>query len=274
MSSKSNFIPLYRIVHFQLNGLIADLSDMEVMEYVSDGKLLTIPLVKTGDGNKPMPLIELEGDEALLRVSLTYGGLAEIKHLRNILQPSQGDVQKEFLEAIHELKTTFETRLYKRSFKGSDFVFVKKYVAAKLDLELLKMLIDESEAIGMGGRKTIDGGSVYDPPATPKLHLLFTQVKPGDAELGEALREMKRVVSCVAGIKTQREIIHTKISKPIEQANNYRGFTVLLNEARGLNLISAEERRSLDKRWRDIPDERGVIEEDLKRRLDNAKAMK
>jgi hypothetical protein len=42
---------------------------------------------------------------------------------------------------------------------------------------------------------------------------------------------------------------------------------VLLNKARGEYVISPEERRSIDKRWRDAPDERDVLEEDLRRRL-------
>ncbi len=271
MFSRAGFIPWYHVVRSKLGGLVADLSDVEVMEYVSGERILTIPLSQIGDEARPMPVIEIESLGDALLASLTYNGMAEIKHLKNILNPNQAEAQKELRDALLEMKPAVEVRLYKRGFKEFDYVFVKKYVASKLDMDLLRLLIVEAEAIGMGGRQAVAGRMMYEPPATPKLHLLFAEVKADDGELGEVLRGMRRVVACVADVKTVREMIHSRISKPVEKVNDYRAFSVLLNEARGLGLISAEERRGLDKRWRDVAEERVPMEEDLRRRVDESK---
>ena len=60
----------------------------------------------------------------------------------------------------------------------------------------------------------------------------------------------------VSGIKTQREIISEKLSKPKVKRNMYREFIEALNEVKKRDLISAERWREINQKWRDDEDER------------------
>ena len=244
-----------------------DLSDVGVMEFVSDNRLLTIPLSE-GDGDKrPLPLFEVEETGDHLSVSVVYRDSESLRHLRNLLHPSQDEAQDAFNKVMRLLPVSFETRLLKRSFKEESFTLQKKYIASRVDAAMLQLLIEEAEVIRSGGRRSASGRSLYEAPATPILQVLYAQIKPDEDELRKTVSDMKQMVTFLAAIKTQREIIHSRIAKPVDEATRYRGFIELLNKARYLGMVSAEERRGLDKRWRETPDERGPMEEDLKRRL-------
>jgi len=265
--SRARFPPFYYVIQATLGTLVVKLSDQDVMEYVSGENVLTVPLAQQGSEKKPMPCLEIELGEDVLRIALVYRNAECLRHLKNILHPSQMDAQGAFTDSMRTLPVAFETRLSKRGFKETDFVLVKKYVASRVDAQMLSLLIEEAEAIRAGGRRTVDGRSIYEAPATPTLYLLFKQVKSSEVELQDAIVQMKQVITLVSGVKTQREIIHSHISKPVDQANQYHGFVELLNKARGLDVISAEERRHIDKWWRESPEEREHLSEDLKRRI-------
>ena len=267
MTSRSRFLPWYRAARTTLGDLINDLSEVDVMEYVSDERLLTIPL-SIGDREKrPLPTCEVEESGERLSVSIVYREVESLRHLRNLLHPSQTEAQSSFNAAMRLLPVSFETRLSKRSFKEAGFVLQKKYVASRVDAAMLSRLIDEAEVIRSGGRRTSSGRSIYEAPATPVLQVLYTQIKPDEGELRKTLLEMRPVMVLLSAVKTQREIIHSRIAKPVDEHASYRGLIDLLNRARYLGILSAEERRGLDKKWRETPEERGPIEEDLKRRL-------
>ena len=244
-----------------------DLSDVDVMEFVSDDKLLTIPLSEGDKAKRPLPIIEIEEAGETLSVSLVYRDAESLRHLRNILHSSQVDAQGAFNGVMRLLPVSFETRLSKRGFKESSFALQKKYVASRVDAAMLQRLIEEAEVIRSGGRRTASGRSVYEAPATPVLQLVYAQTKLDEEELSKALSEMKQVIILLSAVKTQKEMIHSKIAKPVDEAARYRGFIDLLNKARYLGMLSAEERRGLDKKWRETPEERGPLEEDLRRRL-------
>ena len=245
--------------------LVVSLDDQAVMEYVS-GNQMSIPIANTDAEARPLPTIELGLGDDIIHLALVYGDAAPLRHLKNILHPTQSEAQRAFTDSMRMLPVAFETRLSRRGFREEEFSIVKKYVASRVDASVLRLLVEEAEAIRAGGRRTVDGRSVYEAPATSLLALLFIQVKNGD-EGREVLTQMKRVIEVVSCIKTQREMIHSRISKPVATSSRYRDFILLLNKARGDYVISAEERRSFDKRWRDAPDERDVLEEDLRRRL-------
>jgi hypothetical protein len=253
-----------------LGSLVENLDERGILEYVSSDGVLTIPLVCGDAEDKPLPVLEAKPTNDLLRIGLVYRGGDELRHLKNLLHPSQIEAQKAFNDTMKLIPVAFETRLYKRAFKEDSYAFVKKYVASRVDSQMLGLLIDEAEVIRSGGRRSVDGRSVYEAPATPLLYLLHVEVKNGDAELRAALSQMKALVALVVGVKTQREMIHSRISKPVEQANQYRVISQLLNRARSQDLISAGERRDLEKKWRDVTEERGAIEEELKRKLGEA----
>jgi hypothetical protein len=243
------------------------LDNQEVMEYVSTDGILTIPLAEQGAEKRPLPTLEVELREDDLCIALVYRNANSLRHLKNLLHPTQTASQGAFTDSMKMLPVLFETLLLKRGFKESDYSLVKKYVASRVDTPMLSLLIEEAETIRSGGRKTYDGGSVYEAPATPVLCLLYKQQKSSEADLRETLVNMNPIILLITGVKTQREIIHSRLSKPVNEAKKYREFIELINKARSIDIISAEERRSLEKRWREVPEERGPIEEDLKRRI-------
>jgi hypothetical protein len=250
-----------------LGDLLKDLSDIDVMEYVSDDRWLTIPLYSGDKEKRPLPVIEVEESDKELSVSLVYREAESLRHLRNILHPSQVEEQSSFSATMKLLPISFETRLLKRGFKENSFSLQKKYVACRVDAAMLSRLIDEAEVVRSGGRKTSSGRSVYEAPATPVLQVVYARVNADEGEVRRVLLEMKQVIVLLLAVKTQREIIHSRIAKPVDEAVRYRGLIDLLNKARYLGMLSAEERRGLDKKWRETPEERGPIEEDLRRRL-------
>jgi hypothetical protein len=268
LESRARFLPWYSVAKNSLNDLVKDLSNVDVMEFVSDNRVLIIPLSEGNREARSLPDIEVEEVNDRLNVSLLYRNAESLRQLRNLLHPTQNTAQKAFTDSMRMLPVAFETRLSKRGFKETTgYSFVKKYIANKVDAQLLSLMIKDAEIIRSGGRRIVGGQSIYEAPATPIFTLLFKEVKSNDIELRETLTQMKPIIQIVSGVKTQREIIHSRLSKPVEQTNNYRAFTELINKARSLYLISAEERRTLEKKWREVPEERAPIEEDLRRKL-------
>ncbi len=265
MITKARFLPYYRVIQSTLGKLVASLDDQAVMEYVSDDQM-SVPIANTDAEPRPLPTIELGLGDEVIRLALVYGDAASLRHLKNLFHPTQSEAQRAFADSMRMLPVAFETRLSRRGFREEGFSVIKKYVASRVDASVLRLLVEEAEVIRAGGRRAVDGRSVYEAPATTMLSLLFVQVKVGD-ECREALTQMRRVIEVASTIKTQREMIHSRISKPVATSSRYRDFIELLNKARSNYVISADERRSLDKRWRDAPDERDVIEEDLRRRI-------
>ena len=83
----------------------------------------------------------------------------------------------------------------------------------------------------------------------------------------EALDDIKPLFATVSGIKTQREIISDRLSKPRVKRNLYREFIEALNEARKQDLISAERRRKINQQWKDDEDGREELMEMLRELL-------
>jgi hypothetical protein len=266
LDSRPHFVAFYKTTRNILGPLVEELNEQSVLEYVSSEGVLTIPL-KSQELEKPLPILEIKLTNEVLRISLTYKDADEIRHLKNLLHPSQLESKNAFTETMKLLPVSFETRLYMRDFKGTDYTFVKKYIASRIDASILGLLLDEAEMMRSGGRRVVDGRSVYEAPATPLLYLLYRDVNNGDEELRTVISQMRPVIALVVGVKTQREIIHSRISKPVEQANHYRVVSQLLNKARNQGYLSAVERRDLEKKWREVPEERNAIEEELRRRL-------
>jgi hypothetical protein len=119
----------------------------------------------------------------------------------------------------------------------------------------------------MGGRRTIDGRSVYYAPATPLLQLVLLKVTRNEEEVKSALITIRPLLEIITAVKTQREVIHARLTKPIDQTKQYREFVELLNRARNAGHISSEERRMLEKKGRDNPEDRQQINEELKKKL-------
>jgi hypothetical protein len=267
LESRARFLPWYRLVKGILNGLVEELNEIDVMEYVSEG-VLTVPVVGVGEERRPTPVVEvaLPGDEATL--AIVYRDAESLRHLKNLLHASQTVELEGFSAAMRLLPAAFETRLLKKEFRGEGgFVMSRKYIACRVDGDVLQRLVEETGAMRSGGRRNIDGRSVYEAPATPVLQLVSVSVKQKEDDFKAALEAVKPILGLLAAVKTQREMIHSRVPKPVDKENTYRGFVDLLNRARSGDFISSEERRAMEKRWRESLDERKYLEEELRRKM-------
>jgi hypothetical protein len=259
---------LYHLLRDVIGDLAEKLSEIEVMEYISEDIGLTVPIIGVGEEQKPMPILEvaLHGEEIAL--SITYRTSKSMKHLNNIFHESQKSELESLTLAMRQLPLTYETRLLKKGFREEgSFVLIRKYLACRVDGTVLKHILGEAEAMRMGGRRTIDGRSVYDAPATPMLQLVQLKAKRNEEEITTALNTVKPILEIITVIKTQREVIHARLAEPVDQAKQYREFVELLNKARGSGYISSEERRMLEKKGRDNLEDRQQISEELKKKL-------
>ena len=270
MESRASFLRWYVLIRDVLGDLVPNLSDVEVMEYVSDG-VLTVPVMGVGGEKRPMPVLEVTSGGEWLTLAIAYRDAEGVKHLRNLLHPSQSADLGRLEAAMRALPVSFETRLLKKGFRdNAGFNLTKKYIAARVDGAVLPLLMGETETIRSGGRRNMDGGSVYEAPATPVLQLAHAMVKANETEFRAALEALRSTLAVLSAVKTQREIIHSRLAKPVDQANKYRGFVELLNRARGDDFISSEERRAAEKRWRENPGDRELVEEELRRKMGEA----
>lgn len=268
MESKSNYLPWYRLLSSILGEIVEKLSDIEVMEYVSDDTGLTVPIVGVGEEQKPMPIIEVNLQREEITLSITYRTSESMKHLKNIFHESQKTELENLTQAMKLIPMTYETRLIRRSNREErSFTISRKYLTCRVDSTMLQHILGEAEAIRRGGRRTIDGSSVYDAPTTPLLQLVIIKVKKNEDEVKTSIKTIQPIIETLTAIKTQREIIRARLTKPFDQTKKYREFVDLLNMARNAGQISSEERRILEKKGRDNPEERQLINEELKRKL-------
>jgi len=268
LEPKSNYLPWYHILSNILGDLIEKLSETEVMEYLSEDIGLTVPVVGVGEEHKPMPTLEVTLQEEEVNLSITYRTSMSMKHLKNIFHESQKSELERLTLVMKQLPVAYETRLLKKGFREEgSFTLSRKYLACRVDGTVLQHILGEAEAMRTGGRRTIDGRSVYDAPATPLIQLVLLKVTRNEEEVKTALDTIKPLLEIITAVKTQREVIHARLTKPVDQTKQYREFIDLLNKARSAGHISSEERRTLEKKGRDNPEDRQQIREGLKKKL-------
>ena len=119
MESRASFLCWYVLIRDILGDLVPSLSDVEVMEYISDG-VLTVPVLGVGDEKRPTPVLEVAPSGEWLTLTMVYRYAEGVKHLRNILHFSQSADLGRFEAAMRVLPTSFETRLLKRSTRFLD----------------------------------------------------------------------------------------------------------------------------------------------------------
>ena len=143
-------------------------------------------------------------------------------------------------------------------------MLLRKYVSARVDAQLLERIIEEAENLRKGGRQIVNNQSVYVQPRSPMLYMTRINTPLDEFKYRDALSVIKPLFKLLTGIKTQREIISDRLSKPRQRRNMYREFIEALNKARNNDLISAERRREINKKWRDNKDEREELMDYLK----------
>ena len=269
MSWRGKYIGWYRIAQEALGELLPELSDQEVMENVTPEDQLIVP---TGQEHlprnkaKPLPQLSIKLTDTSIELGILYREQGQLELLSNIFKESHRKDMEKLIEGLHSLDPSYETLLYN---KGRDEkpVLQRKYVSARMDAQLLERVIEESENLRRGGRQIQNNQSVYVPPKTPEFYLTRIIVPLTETEYREAIQVIKPIFKTATGIKTQREIISERLSRPRVKRNLYREFIEALNEARKRDLISAERRREINQKWRNDEDERDELMEMLRELL-------
>lgn len=266
MSWRGKYIGWYRVTEEILGKLVPHLTDQEIMENVTPDDTFTAP---TGQEHlprnkaKPLPQIFIKLSDTEIQLGIIYRQLEQLELFKNIFRDTHTAEMNRLLDNLQRLDPSYETILYSKTRDEKPFL-LRKYVSARMDTPLIERLIEESESLRKGGRQIVNNQSVYTPPRSPELYLTRIITPLDGREFRKALENIKPLFATVSGIMTQREIISERLSKPRVKRNMYREFIELLNEARGKDMISAEQRRIINDKWRDNEDEREDLMEYLK----------
>lgn len=270
MSWRGKYIGWYRIAEEVLGKLVPSLSDQEVMENVSIDDQFTAP---TGQEHlprnkaKPLPQLSIKLSDTGIELGIIYRETEQLELLKNIFRETHSRDLEKLLSSLDELDPSYETVLYSQQ-SDKKPMLLRKYVSARVDAQLLERIIEEAENLRKGGRQIVNNQSVYVQPRSPMLYVTRINTPLDEFKYRDALSVIKPLFKVLTGIKTQREIISDRLSKPRQRRNMYREFIEALNEARNNDLISAERRREINKKWRDNEDEREELMDYLKDLLD------
>ena len=266
MSWRGKYIGWYRIAEEVLGKLVPSLSDQEVMENVSIDDQFTAP---TGQEHlprnkaKPLPQLSIKLSDTGIELGIIYRETEQLELLKNIFRETHSRDLEKLLSSLDELDPSYETVLYSQQ-SDKKPMLLRKYVSARVDAQLLERIIEEAENLRKGGRQIVNNQSVYVQPRSPMLYMTRINTPLDEFKYRDALSVIKPLFKVLTGIKTQREIISDRLSKPRQRRNMYREFIEALNEARNDDLISAERRREINKKWRDNEDEREELMDYLK----------
>ena len=266
MSWRGKYIGWYRIAEEVLGKLVPSLSDQEVMENVSIDDQFTAP---TGQEHlprnkaKPLPQLSIKLSDTGIELGIIYQETEQLELLKNIFRETHSRDLEKLLSSLEELDPSYETVLYSQQ-SDKKPMLLRKYVTARVDAQLLERIIEEAESLRKGGRQIVNNQSVYVQPRSPMLYMTRINTPLDEFKYRDALSVIKPLFKVLTGIKTQREIISDRLSKPRQRRNMYREFIEALNKARNDDLISAERRREINKKWRDNEDEREELMDYLK----------
>lgn len=215
------------------------------------------------------PTISIEAPRLMLKVekewitfAISYETPEGLNRLRNVLNMQGNRASAELLAQLNKLDSRFKTKLFKRTELQNNVAYseVKSFISNKLDATLLSRLIVDAEAIkqeGLRARKS------SQEKLTPSLSLVYLSFESNLSQHGNFLVAMKPIYDLTLNLRENAAMPLPRIDKMKVEANTYRIFVGLLNEARKKNLISAEQRRAMDKRWRDEVESRLVLNEEL-----------
>jgi hypothetical protein len=258
MSWRGKYISWYRILEQHFDGLTPDLTDNEIMENVTQEDQFIIPTnkeSKTEEMAKAYPNISIKLSETGIELGILYNEADQFALIKNIFRETHTDQLQKLLNQFQKLDDGYETVLYSKS-REEKSILIRKYVTSRVDKQLIGRVIDEAESLRKGGRQIVNNQSTYVPPKNSELYLTRIRIALNEEEYKKSVEEIKPIYETLTEIKTQREIISDRLSKPRIKRNLYREFIETLNEARKRDLISAEKMREINKKWREDEDER------------------
>ncbi len=226
MSWRGKYIGWYRIAEEVLGKLVPSLSDQEVMENVSIDDQFTAP---TGQEHlprnkaKPLPQLSIKLSDTGIELGIIYQETEQLELLKNIFRETHSRDLEKLLSSLDELDPSYETVLYSQQ-SDKKPMLLRKYVTARVDAQLLERIIEEAESLRKGGRQIVNNQSVYVQPRSPMLYMTRINTPLDEFKYRDALSVIKPLFKVLTGIKTQREIISDRLSKPRQRRNMYREF--------------------------------------------------
>lgn len=267
MSWRGKYVGWYRLLENEFGKLLPELSDIDVMESVTPEDVLIVPTVeeeKPRNQRKALPNITIKLSEEQIEVAIAYRNRESTDILRNLFHESHRVQRDQLFKELGLLNPSYETLLYSKGRDEPKPKLIRKYVSARLDQQLIERLIDESDNRRKGGHNN----STYVHPETTEI-LFVRQITPlTQEEYVRAVNRLQPIYKILTSVKTQRELISSRLSKPRQRRNLYREFIEALNEARSKEIISAEKRRKLNDQWRKDEDGREELLEELKALLE------
>jgi len=270
MAWKGKYVGWYGLFEEELGELVPSLSEREVVENVSAEDVLTVPLRGTGKENDvPLPSLQLRLRDQRLSLAIVYGSKKSVEHLENIFRETHRDEHERLFNLLGRLPTVYETKLYSGSSDGSEMELRRRYLSSRLDSGLLRRILDEADELRKGGRRIVNNQSVYVKPRSPEIYLASINTPLSQESFRQALREMRPLIESMSSIKTRREVIRERLTRPKKMRNVYSEFVEALNQAKAEGLISAERRRELDRRWRLEEEERDELLREIRALLNS-----
>jgi hypothetical protein len=265
MAWRGKYIGWFRLLQSEYNDLVPPLKENEIMENVEPEDRLVIPEVEENkDKNPPHVFFKLTDEK--VTIGVVYDSKKAVDHLMNVFKDTHIEEKKKLFALLSELDASYETQLYKEP-RDSKPEILRSYVAARLDEELLKRIIDEANSLRRGGRQTVNNSSIYVPPQDPVISIVEVKTPLDKDSFIKAASDLKPIFKLLVDLKTQREIIREKLQKPKVTRNLYREFIEVLNEARSRGLLDAEEWRNLNKQWRENEADREQLLDEINERL-------
>jgi hypothetical protein len=273
LSWRGKYVGWYRLLENDFSKLVPTLSDMDVMESVTPEDVLIIPTneeEKPRNERKALPNLSLKLTDDSIEVRITYIDKESVDLLRNLLNDSQKKQLDKLLDELVRLDPSYETILYSKARQAPKPRLIRKYVTSRLDPHLIERIIDEDNRLRRGGRHPDSDSSTYLLPEAPEFVFVRQTVPLTTEEFIKVLHKLKPIYKLLSGVKSQREMISSRLSRPRHKRNLYREFIEVLNDVKGKDLISAEERRKLNDRWRKDEEGREELVDELKEILSSA----
>ncbi len=256
--SELPYVSLYGLVNRSLGGIGP--VEEETLRKILFGIYLVIP----GEGREsPSVIMRAEPEWLTVAVALeTPEGLAR---LRNVMNMRGSPVARKLIELMGFLDPRFKTKLQRRvdTPTGPSYTDVRSYVSQKVNAALMGQLLVESEALKQEGLKARRAGSSF----TPSLNLAHLQVEIGNPLTEHLLAQVRPLYELISNLRGAAAAPLQRVDTARQAIDGYRVFVGMLNEARRRGTVSSEERRRMEKSWRDEPGTRQALTEELTRLL-------
>lgn len=260
-SWKSKYINWYRYLKPVFGNDVPPLTDVEIMDYVSDKDWIIVPI--SGEKNKkdarlaqrPNLWFDLS-DEGKISFGIVYDKLDSITRLRSILSSFNENERNRMIEKLAILDDSFHTIVYrkiKRHHWAESPSYEESFVqqSNQMDYEQFVKLFDVVDKI-MNERNLLEKGKKYQ--LAPSIDIVSSEIRREENDFKEKLSKIRPIYEISVKVRTKEEIekeqtVQKEMGKKRKQ-EAFHKFVGELDEKRRQNLISAEEYRRLAREYR------------------------